>query len=166
MGALNRAPAGKCSGRLLNGAPQAPPCDNGSRRNGAYRITTCDGFRHELARRATLNHIPDHQRRLLHARALAVLAEDLITPEALGALAFHADQAGDDDEVVRHGVAGAERASALGANRQAADLYALVLRHAETASREQTIVWAIATPTSRPCCASVLEPPPTTWKPS
>ncbi|WP_232006755.1 LuxR family transcriptional regulator [Mycobacterium sp. 1245805.9] len=99
------------------------------------------GFRHELARRATLNHIPDHQRRLLHARALAVLAEDPIKPEALGALAFHADQAGDDEEVVRHGVAGAERASALGANRQAADLYALVLRHAETASREQKVVW-------------------------
>ncbi|MDT5251827.1 MAG: hypothetical protein QOH07_771, partial [Mycobacterium sp.] len=59
----------------------------------------------------------------------------------LGALAFHADQAGDDDAAVRYGVAGAERAATLGANRQAADLYAMVLRHAGTAAREQKVVW-------------------------
>ena len=32
------------------------------------------GFRHELARRATLDQMPDNQRKALHARALAALA--------------------------------------------------------------------------------------------
>jgi DNA-binding CsgD family transcriptional regulator len=99
------------------------------------------GFRHELARRATLDQISDRQRRHLHTRALAVLAEEPIPPVVLGALAFHADQAGDDDAAVRYGVAGAERAAALGANRQAADLYALVLRHADTAPEAEKVVW-------------------------
>jgi DNA-binding CsgD family transcriptional regulator len=99
------------------------------------------GFRHELARRAALEQIPDHRRRLLHARALSALAEEPIPAEALGALAFHADQAGHDEAVVRYGVAGAQRAAALGANREAADLYTLVLQHADTAAGEQKVVW-------------------------
>ncbi len=99
------------------------------------------GFRHELARRAALDQIPDYQRRALHARAMAVLAEPSVEPDRLAALAFHADQAGDDDAVVRFGVAGALRASALGANRQAAELYALVLRHAATTPAEDKVMW-------------------------
>ncbi|HZQ33851.1 MAG TPA: AAA family ATPase [Mycobacterium sp.] len=99
------------------------------------------GFRHELARRAVVDQIPDHQRRLLHARALAVLAELPIRSETLGALAFHADQAGDDEATVHYGVAGAERAAALGANREAAHLYALVLRHAHTGTSAQKAMW-------------------------
>jgi len=82
------------------------------------------GFRHELARRATLEQIPDHRRRLLHAGALAVLAEPPVAPEMLAALAFHADQADDRAAVLGYGPAAAERAAALGANREAANLYA------------------------------------------
>jgi len=99
------------------------------------------GFRHELARRATLDQIPDHRRRLWHAGALAVLAEPPVDPDILAALAFHADQAGDRDAVLGYGPAAAERAAALGANREAATLYALVLHHADTASSEQKVVW-------------------------
>ena len=99
------------------------------------------GFRHELARRAALDQIPDHQRRALHTRALAALAEAPIAAETLGALAFHADQAGDADAVLRYGPAAAERAAALGANREAAELYALVLRHAHTTPVQQKVVW-------------------------
>jgi DNA-binding CsgD family transcriptional regulator len=99
------------------------------------------GFRHELARRATLDRIPDRQRRLLHTRALVALAEEPVPPETLGALAFHADQAGDEEAIVRYGVAGAEQAAGLGANRQAANLYALVLRHAHAAANEQKVEW-------------------------
>ena len=90
------------------------------------------GFRHELARRATVEQIPDYQRKVLHKRALTVLAEPPVDPNRLAALAFHADQAGDTDAVIRYGPAAAERASALGANREAAELYALALRHADT----------------------------------
>lgn len=99
------------------------------------------GFRHELARRATAEQIPDYQRRLLHKRALTVLAEPPIDPNILAALAFHADQAGDTDAVILYGAAAAERASALGANRQAAELYALVLRHADSMPGEQKVIW-------------------------
>jgi DNA-binding CsgD family transcriptional regulator len=99
------------------------------------------GFRHELARRATLEQIPDSKRRLLHAGALAVLAEPPVDPDRLAALAFHADQARDPDAVLGYGSAAAERAAALGANREAANLYASVLHHADTASGEQKVVW-------------------------
>ncbi|WP_082952321.1 ATP-binding protein [Mycobacterium kubicae] len=99
------------------------------------------GFRHELARRATLDQIPDHECKILHARALAALAEPPVDPNTLAALAFHADHVGDADAVIRHGVAGAERAAALGAHQQAADLYALALRHADNTPAEQTVQW-------------------------
>ena len=89
------------------------------------------GFRHELARRATAEQIPDYQRRVLHKRVLTAIAEPPIDPNTLAALAFHADQAGDTDAVIRHGPAAAERAATLGANREAAESYALVLRHAD-----------------------------------
>ncbi|MBW0014865.1 AAA family ATPase [Mycobacterium sp.] len=99
------------------------------------------GFRHELARRATLDRIDDYQRKVLHSRALSALAESMVDPNTLAALALHADGAGDREAAVRHGVAAAQRAAALGAHRQAADLYALVLRHADTAPAEQKVVW-------------------------
>ncbi|HET6733563.1 AAA family ATPase [Mycobacterium sp.] len=99
------------------------------------------GFRHELARRATLDQLPAFQRRVMHKQALIVLAEPPIDPDALAALAFHADQAGDSDAVIRYGPAAAERASSLGANREAAELYALTLRHAEAIPDEQKVEW-------------------------
>ena len=99
------------------------------------------GFRHELARRAVLDRTGDYQRKVLHARALCALAEPPIDPNALAALAFHAERAGDREAAVRYGIAGAQRAAGLGAHRQAAELYALVLRHANTAPAEQKVVW-------------------------
>lgn len=99
------------------------------------------GFRHELTRRATLEQIPDYQRRVLHKRALTALAEPPIRPDTLAALTFHAEQTGDTDTVIGHGPAAAERAAGFGAHRQAADLYALVLRHAGTAPDTHKVVW-------------------------
>ncbi|BBX48429.1 AAA family ATPase [Mycobacterium cookii] len=98
-------------------------------------------FRHELARRATLAQIPDFDRTELHRRALTVLAQPPIDPNTLAALAFHADQAGERDATVRHGIAAADRSAALGANREAAKLYALALRHADAVADEQRVVW-------------------------
>jgi hypothetical protein len=99
------------------------------------------GFRHELARRAALDQIPDFQRRVLHKRALLVLAEPPVAPDTLAALAFHANQAGDHGAVIRYGLAAAERAAALEAHSEAADLYALILRRADTAPARQNVVW-------------------------
>lgn len=99
------------------------------------------GFRHELARRATVDRIDDHQRRVLHKQALTVLAEPPVDPNTLAALAFHADQAGDDDAVIRYGPVAAERAAELGAHRQAADLYALALQHADLVASGHKVRW-------------------------
>jgi tetratricopeptide (TPR) repeat protein len=99
------------------------------------------GFRHELARRATLAQIPDFDRSVLHKRALKFLAEPPIDASAMAALAFHSDQAGDVDAAVHYGIAAAERAASLGANLEAASLYSLALRHAAAISPERKVVW-------------------------
>jgi DNA-binding CsgD family transcriptional regulator len=99
------------------------------------------GFRHELARRAVLEIIPDFQRRELHERVLTALAEPPTVPEVLSLLAYHADRAGVDAAVITYGPAAAERASALGAHREAAELYELTLRHADDVSDSQRVHW-------------------------
>lgn len=99
------------------------------------------GFRHELARRATLAQIPDFDRIALHKQALTILEEPPVDPDTLAALAFHAEQAGDTEAAVRYGSAAAQRAAALGAHREAAGLYGLALRHADSAPAEQKVVW-------------------------
>jgi DNA-binding CsgD family transcriptional regulator len=111
--------------------------------NASILVTDGDtiGFRHELARRATLRQIDDHRRKALHARALRALAEPPIDANTLAALALHADQAGDRDAVVRYGPAAAERAALLGAHHQAAELYALSLRNGTTAPAAQRVQW-------------------------
>ncbi|MBP1823006.1 AAA family ATPase [Mycobacterium sp. OAE908] len=98
-------------------------------------------FRHELARRVALDEIPAHQCQLLHKRALAVLAEPPIEPDTLAALTVHAEQGKDYDAVIAYGPAAAERALRLAANREAAELYALTLRHAGTVAAEQKVTW-------------------------
>jgi DNA-binding CsgD family transcriptional regulator/tetratricopeptide (TPR) repeat protein len=98
-------------------------------------------FRHELARQATLEQIPDHRRRELHMRALNALAQPPIPPDTLSALAFHADHAGDAAAAVRYGPVAAERAAAVGAHRQAAELYELALRHADPTQKQRNVVW-------------------------
>jgi DNA-binding CsgD family transcriptional regulator len=99
------------------------------------------GFRHELARRAALDQIPAYERRVLHKRALSALTEPPIDPNDMAALAFHADHAADYDAVLRYGPAAAERALQLAANREAAELYALTLRHADAAPAELKVKW-------------------------
>jgi DNA-binding CsgD family transcriptional regulator len=98
-------------------------------------------FRHELARRATRAQIPDFDRIELHRCALTALAAPPADPNALAALAFHADEAGDNDAAIRYGIAAAQRAAALGANREAASLYALALRRAGAARVHDRVVW-------------------------
>jgi tetratricopeptide (TPR) repeat protein len=98
-------------------------------------------FRHELARRATLDKIPDYRRREMHIRALAALADQPLAGEMLGALAFHASQAGDVAAVTRYAPAAGERAAQLGAHREAAELFALALRHAQHAPIGDKVAW-------------------------
>lgn len=91
-------------------------------------------FRHELARRATLDALPPLTRRMLHARWLAAASD--AAPRAgatLSRLAHHAAEAGDAARVLEWAPAAAAEAAALGAHREAARLYATALHFAESA---------------------------------
>lgn len=98
-------------------------------------------FRHELIRRAVLEQIPDYDRRELHERALAALAEPPIDPDVLASLALHADQSGNGRAIVQYAPAAAEHAAAMGAHADAAELYALALRHAHLADDGHSALW-------------------------
>jgi DNA-binding CsgD family transcriptional regulator len=86
------------------------------------------GFRHELTRRAVLETIPTFDRRALHGSALAALTSGGCEC-ALARLAFHAEEAGDGDAVLRYAPQAAEEAMRLGAFADAAEQYARMVRH-------------------------------------
>ena len=81
-------------------------------------------FRHELARLAIEDSIPTARRSAIHGKVLAHLG-----PQADPArLAYHAEQAGDVEAVLRHAPVAAERAVALGAHREALAQFDRALR--------------------------------------
>jgi DNA-binding CsgD family transcriptional regulator/tetratricopeptide (TPR) repeat protein len=86
-------------------------------------------FRHELARRAVEDSISDTWRPGLHAAVFGHLTEQTGADPAR--LAYHAEQAGDRDAVLTHAPVAGERASGLGAHREAAAHYERALVHAE-----------------------------------
>lgn len=86
-------------------------------------------FRHELTRRAIADAVPAGRQALLNARVLAALIDD---PAAdVARIVHHAAAAGDHGAVVRFGPTAARSAAALGAHREAAAHYRLVLAQAE-----------------------------------
>jgi DNA-binding CsgD family transcriptional regulator len=87
-------------------------------------------FRHELARLAIEESIAPDERIALHRRALSELAEPPSGPADLARVSHHAEAAGDTDAVLRYAPAAAERASAMGAHREAERHYACALRFA------------------------------------
>jgi DNA-binding CsgD family transcriptional regulator len=89
-------------------------------------------FRHELARLAVAESLPPTRRLALHREALVVLAAAPGRAD-LARLSHHADAAGDADAVLRFAPAAAQRATSLGAHREAAAQYARALRFAEGA---------------------------------
>jgi DNA-binding CsgD family transcriptional regulator len=98
-------------------------------------------FRHELVRRAILEHIPGYDRLGLHEQALTALAEPPVDPDALVSLVFHAERAADVRAIVEYGPQAAARAAASGMHADAAELYALTLRYAELAAEADRALW-------------------------
>jgi predicted ATPase len=92
-------------------------------------------FRHELARRAIERQLPPTARVACHRQVLAVLAKQ--PGVELSRLAHHAHQAGEPEEVVRHGLAAAREAAAAGAFSEALAHYDLVLRWSGLLPEEQ-----------------------------
>ncbi|MDJ0764985.1 MAG: AAA family ATPase [Myxococcota bacterium] len=87
-------------------------------------------FRHELARETILETISTNRKTSLHSRILDAFKTPTSTPVNLARLAHHAEASGNRDAVLEYGPAAAQQASASGAHREAAALYAMVLRYA------------------------------------
>jgi len=95
------------------------------RQNGAV------SFRHELARMAIDDSIPPDRALQLHRRTLRALANPSHGAPDVTRLAHHAEAAGDDEAMLRYGRAAGERASALGAHREAAAQFSRALQVAD-----------------------------------
>ena len=88
-------------------------------------------FRHELARLAVEASLSPDRLLVLHQRALRALASAPSGTLDLERLAHHADAAGDAEAVLRFAPAAGERASLVGAHREAAAQYHRALRFAD-----------------------------------
>ena len=92
-------------------------------------------FRHELARLAVESEVRPDRARSLHGAILAAL--ESTGDEAR--LAYHAEEAGDTEAVLRHAQAAARAASAASSHREAAAQYARALRHAAAIGAEARV---------------------------
>ena len=86
-------------------------------------------FRHELARIAVERSMPAARRAATHGRVLACLASQPGVDAAR--LAYHAEEAGDGEAVLRYAPLAAERAARLGAHREAAAHYARAMHFSD-----------------------------------
>jgi DNA-binding CsgD family transcriptional regulator/tetratricopeptide (TPR) repeat protein len=82
-------------------------------------------FRHELARRALEDHLPQGKRQAQHAQVLTVLQQ--IAPMAVDRLAYHAARADNAAAVLDMAPRAAAQAAQLGAHREAAAHYRAAL---------------------------------------
>src|SRR5829696_160499 len=101
--------------RLLGDATAA--LDEAERRGVLEADPAAVWFRHELARRAIEQELSASARVACHRRVLAALAER--SGVELSRLAHHAAQAGEPEQVARHGLAAAREAAAAGAFSEA-----------------------------------------------
>jgi DNA-binding CsgD family transcriptional regulator/tetratricopeptide (TPR) repeat protein len=104
-------------------------------------------FRHELARLAIEQSTSPHRQLSLHRTALAALGSPPGGSVDLDRLAHHAEAAGDAAAVLEWAPAAAQRATSLGAHREAAAHYARALRFGDllpAAERAQLLRWLAA----------------------
>ncbi len=80
-------------------------------------------FRHELARLSLESSVGPASKARLHRQALAAISGRPGHALDFARLAHHAEAAGDTDAVVRFALPAAERASSMGAHREAAAQY-------------------------------------------
>jgi DNA-binding CsgD family transcriptional regulator/tetratricopeptide (TPR) repeat protein len=101
----------------------------------ASRLLAEDGdwlrFRHEIARLAVEQAIPEHRRSVIHTRILAALGSLGCDDDAM--MAFHAEGARDGPAVFRYASSAARRAAELASHREAAAQYGRALRFADGA---------------------------------
>jgi DNA-binding CsgD family transcriptional regulator/tetratricopeptide (TPR) repeat protein len=88
-------------------------------------------FRHDLTRQTILEVISPQRKPILHRLVLDALKSSPVASRYLARLAHHAKASGDYQSVVDYAPAAAKQAAAAGAHREAAALYALILRFSE-----------------------------------
>lgn len=88
-------------------------------------------FRHELARLAFEESIAPDRRVTLHRRTVEALESPQAVQPDLARLAYHAERAGRPELVLRFAPEAGERASRLGAHREAAAQYERALAHGD-----------------------------------
>ena len=93
-------------------------------------------FRHELARRAVEESLPQPTAQALHSQVLEVLRTHAGEPISVARLVHHADRAGDSAAVLHFAPEAAELAISLRAHREAAAHFATALAHASSLSGE------------------------------
>jgi DNA-binding CsgD family transcriptional regulator len=96
-------------------------------------------FRHELARLAILNSIPEMKRTQLHQKVLNCLLQNENQQVLLARVVHHASQAGDVNSVIKYAPLAAIQASKLGAHNQAAKHYLTALQFSDQLSDEAHI---------------------------
>ena len=89
-------------------------------------------FRHELARQTVLESISPQRKIALHRMVLDALKESPETRIDLARLANHAEGTNDANAVLEYAPAAARQSSAASSHREAARLYELALRFADT----------------------------------
>jgi len=114
----------------------APDAIDECQMRGILRALGSDlAFRHEIARSAIAEALPPERSRALHAAVLRAFVARGVRPDDLARVAEHAEGAADAAEVLTYAKAAAERASALGAHREAAAQLARALRWGENFGR-------------------------------
>ena len=113
----------------------------GSTEGGSAAIAECEErgilreaggilrFRHEIARLALLEALPAARAQALNGNVLSALRTRGGEPDALARLAHHAQAAGLARAAVEYAMAAAKRAISLGAHREAAEHYAMAVKH-------------------------------------
>jgi len=93
-------------------------------------------FRHELARLAILNSIPEMKRIQLHQKVLNCLLENENQQALLARVVHHASQARDINSIIKYAPLAAAQASKLGAHNQSAKHYFTALQFSDQLSVE------------------------------
>ena len=96
-------------------------------------------FRHELARLAILNSIPEMKKMQLHQKVLNCLLEDNNQQALLAQIVHHASQARDKNAIIKYTPLAAQHASKFGAHREAAANYLIALENSENLSTEKKL---------------------------
>lgn len=96
-------------------------------------------FRHELARLAILNSIPEMKKMQLHQKVLNILLESDSKLSLLARIVHHASHAKDKNAIIKYAPLAARQASMLDSHREAAANYLTAIEYSDKLSTEKIL---------------------------